>query len=106
MVGKRTGIDLRKLDTLIRNASVMSSGCANMTTEAFKKEFETTFALDLAHKDQRSALELADDLGVPGLIAPQVRNRMRMARNIGLGGGASCSIIRVYEAALNEEVRV
>jgi hypothetical protein len=48
---------------------------------------------------------MADELGVPGLIAPQVMNLMRMARGMGLGGSDSCSIIRVYETALNEAVR-
>jgi len=106
MIGKRAGIDLRKLDLVIRNASGMSSGYANMATKAFEGEFAATFALDLAHKDLRLALQMADELGVPGLIAPQVMNLMRMARGMGLGGSDSCSIIRVYEAALNEEVRV
>ncbi|MGD0434480.1 MAG: NAD(P)-dependent oxidoreductase [Acetobacteraceae bacterium] len=105
MIGKRAGIDLHKLDSVIRNASGMSSGYANMATKAFKGEFEATFALDLAHKDLRLALEMADELGVPGLIAPQVMNLMRMARGMGLGGSDSCSIIRVYETALNEAVR-
>ena len=39
------------------------------------------------------------------MIAPQVMNLMRMARGMGLGEGDSCSIIRVYETALNEEVQ-
>jgi 3-hydroxyisobutyrate dehydrogenase-like beta-hydroxyacid dehydrogenase len=105
MIGKRAGIDLHKLDAVIRNASGMSSGYANMASKAFKREFEASFALDLAHKDMRLALEMADELGVPGLIAPQVMSLMRMARGMGMGGDDSCSIIRVYETALNEEVR-
>ena len=105
MIGKRAGIDLHKLDAVIRNASGMSSGYANMATKAFKGEFQATFALDLAHKDLRLALEMADELGVPGLIAPQVMNLMRMARGMGMGGDDSASMIRVYEAALNEKVR-
>jgi 3-hydroxyisobutyrate dehydrogenase-like beta-hydroxyacid dehydrogenase len=105
MIGKRSGIDLRKLDAVIRNASGMSTGYANMATKAFKGEFQATFALDLAHKDLRLALEMADELGVPGLIAPQVMNLMRMARGMGMGGDDSCSMIRVYEAALHEDVR-
>ena len=105
MIGKRAGIDLHKLDSVIRNASGMSSGYANMATKAFKGDFAATFALDLAHKDLRLALEMADDLGVPGLIAPQVMNLMRLARGMGLGSADSCSIIQVYEKALHEEVR-
>ena len=51
------------------------------------------------------ALEMADELGVPGVIAPQVMNLMRMARGMGMGGDDSSSVIRDYEAALKEEVR-
>jgi 3-hydroxyisobutyrate dehydrogenase-like beta-hydroxyacid dehydrogenase len=105
MIGKRSGIDLRKLDAVIRNASGMSAGYANMATKAFAGAFQPTFALDLAHKDLRLALELADELGVPGLIAPQVMSLMRMARGMGMGGNDSASVIRVYEQALDEAVR-
>ena len=105
MIGKRSGIDLKKLDSVIRNASGFSSGYANMANKALKGEFQATFALDLAHKDLRLALEMADDLGVPGMIAPQVMNLMRMARGMGLGSSDSCSMIRVYETALNTEAR-
>ena len=105
MMGKRSGIDLKKLDAVIRNASGMSSGYAGMATKAFAGNFAPSFALDLAHKDMRLAMELADELGVPGLIAPQVLNLMRMARGMGLGPSDSASVIKVYEAALNEEVR-
>ena len=68
-------------------------------------DFKATFALDLAHKDLRLALEMADELGVPGMIAPQVMNLMRMARGMGLGSSDSASVVRVYETALNEEIR-
>jgi 3-hydroxyisobutyrate dehydrogenase-like beta-hydroxyacid dehydrogenase len=105
MIGKRAGIDLHKLDQVIRNASGMSSGYANMATKAFKGAFEATFALDLAHKDLRLAMEMADELGVPGMIAPQVMNLMRMARGMGLGGADSTAMIRVYETALSTDVR-
>ena len=105
MLGKRTGIDLHKLDAVIRNASGMSSAYNGMATKAFAGDFQPTFALDLAHKDLRLALEMADELGVPGLIAPQVMSLMRMARGMGLGSSDSASVIQVYEKALNEQVR-
>jgi 3-hydroxyisobutyrate dehydrogenase-like beta-hydroxyacid dehydrogenase len=105
MMGKRSGIDLHKLDAVIRNASGMSSGYVNMATKAMAGAFQPTFALDLAHKDLRLALEMADELGVPGMIAPQVMSLMRMARGMGLGTSDTCAMIRVYETALNEEVR-
>jgi 3-hydroxyisobutyrate dehydrogenase-like beta-hydroxyacid dehydrogenase len=105
MMGKKSGIDLRKLDAVIRNASGMSSGYANLSTKAFAGDFRATFALDLAHKDLRLAMEMADELGVPGMVAPQVLNLMRMARGMGMGGDDSSSVIRVYEKALGTEAR-
>jgi len=105
MMGKRAGIDMQKLDAVIRNASGDSSGYRNMATKALAGNFAATFALDLAHKDLRLAMELADEVGVPGLIAPQVLNLMRMARGMGLGGMDSTSIMRVYETTLDTEVR-
>jgi 3-hydroxyisobutyrate dehydrogenase-like beta-hydroxyacid dehydrogenase len=105
MIGKRSGIDLHKLDAVIRNASGMSSGYANMANKTLAGDFKPSFALDLAHKDLRLALEMADDLGVPGLIAPQVMNLMRMARGMGLGTADSCAMVRVYETALGEDIR-
>jgi 3-hydroxyisobutyrate dehydrogenase-like beta-hydroxyacid dehydrogenase len=83
----------------------MSTGYANLATKTLAGDFRPTFALDLAHKDLRLALELADDLGVPGLIAPQVMSLMRMARGMGLGSSDSCAMVQVYETALDEKVR-
>ncbi|HET6605463.1 MAG TPA: NAD(P)-dependent oxidoreductase [Rhodopila sp.] len=105
MMGKRSGIDLQKLDAVIRNASGMSAGYANLSKKVLSGDYRPTFALDLAHKDLRLALEMADELGVPGVIAPQVMNLMRMARGMGLGGDDSASVMRVYETTLHEEVR-
>jgi 3-hydroxyisobutyrate dehydrogenase-like beta-hydroxyacid dehydrogenase len=105
MIGTMAGIDLHKLQQVISNASGNSSAFRNISEKAFKREFAATFALDLAHKDLRLALELADELGVPGMIAPQVMNLMRIARARGMGGDDSSSVIRVYEQALGKEVR-
>jgi 3-hydroxyisobutyrate dehydrogenase-like beta-hydroxyacid dehydrogenase len=105
MMGKRSGIDLKKLDAVIRNASGMSAGYASMAGKALSGDFKATFALDLAHKDLRLALEMADELGVPGMIAPQVMSLMRMARGMGLGSLDSAAIMRVYETAMGEDVR-
>ena len=105
MIGKMAGIDLRKLQQVISNASGNSSAFRNIAEKAFSRAFEATFALDLAHKDLRLALELADELGVPGMIAPQVMNLMRIARARGMGDDDSSSVIRVYEQALGQEVR-
>lgn len=105
MMGAKSGIDLKKLDQVISNASGNSASYRSIAAKAFAGNFKPAFALDLAHKDLRLALELADELGVPGMIAPQVLNLMRMARGMGMGGDDCASVIRVYEKALGLEVR-
>ncbi len=104
-IGAMSGIDLAKLNQVIENASGFSWGYRSVAGKAFAGDFKPNFALDLAHKDLRLALELADELGVPGMIGPQVMNLMRLARAKGMGSDDSTSMIRVYEAALGREVR-
>jgi 3-hydroxyisobutyrate dehydrogenase-like beta-hydroxyacid dehydrogenase len=104
-IGAMSGIDLAKLNQVIENASGFSWAYRSVASKAFAGDFRANFALDLAHKDLRLALELADELGVPGMIGPQVMNLMRMARAKGMGGDDTSSIVRVYEQALGKEVR-
>jgi 3-hydroxyisobutyrate dehydrogenase-like beta-hydroxyacid dehydrogenase len=104
-IGAMSGIDLGKLNHVIENASGFSWAYRSVATKAFAGDFKANFALDLAHKDLRLALELADELGVPGMIGPQVMNLMRMARAKGMGGDDTSTIIRIYEQALGKEVR-
>ncbi len=106
VMGAASGIDLKKLDQVISNASGYSAGYRSVANKSFAGDFRPTFALDLAHKDLRLALELADELGVPGMIAPQVMNLMRMARGVGMGGNDSTTMIQVYEQAIGQQVRI
>jgi len=105
MLGKMAGIDLGKLHQVISNSSGNSFGFGNLAAKAFAGDFKASFALDLAHKDLRLALQLADSVGMPGLIAPQVMALHRMAQAKGWGGDDSASVIRVYEEALGQQVR-
>jgi 3-hydroxyisobutyrate dehydrogenase-like beta-hydroxyacid dehydrogenase len=105
MLGTLSGIDLAKLDQVIQNASGNSNSYRNLAAKTFKRDFKPGFALDLAHKDLRLALEMADEFGVPGMIGPQVMNLLRMARGMGLGSSDTSAMIKVYEAALGREVK-
>jgi 3-hydroxyisobutyrate dehydrogenase-like beta-hydroxyacid dehydrogenase len=104
-IGAMSGIDMAKLHAVIENASGFSLGYRSVSGKAFSGEYKPGFALDLAHKDQRLALELADELGVPGLIGPQVMALMRMARAAGLGGEDSSAVMKVYETILGRSVK-
>jgi 3-hydroxyisobutyrate dehydrogenase-like beta-hydroxyacid dehydrogenase len=105
MLGKLAGIDMEKLRDVIANASGNSFAFGNLADKAFAGDYSASFALDLAHKDLRLALELADSVGMPGLIAPQVMNLQRIAKAKGWGGDDSASIMRVYEEALGKSVK-
>ena len=99
------GIDLGKLRDVVAISSGASSAFNGIAAKAFAGNFSPSFALDLAHKDLRLAQQMADELGVPGLIGPQVLNLMRMARNMGLGSADCTAMIQVYERILGREVR-
>lgn len=105
MLGAAAGVDLRKLDEVIRNSSGNSNAYRSMAERVMKGDFKAAFALNLAYKDAHLALELADELGVPTPLAAQVHNLMRMARGMGLGTSDTSSIMRVYETTLKREVR-
>lgn len=104
MLGALAGIDLHKLYDVICNASGNSDQFRTLGQKAFTRNFKPGFALDLAHKDLRLALEMADEAGLPGMIAPQVMNLMRLARASGSGTDDSSSVLRVYEAAMGKTV--
>ncbi|MDE2517793.1 MAG: NAD(P)-dependent oxidoreductase [Rhodospirillales bacterium] len=103
-LGAAAGIDMKKLYDVISNASGDSPQFRKVAQTGFAGDFSATFALDLAHKDLRLALAMADGLGVPGMIAPQVMTLMRIARAAGYGGQDSAAVLRVYEDALRRPI--
>lgn len=106
MIARMSGVDLDKIVEVITNGSGNSNAFRGVTTRALKGKFEPSFALDLAYKDLGLAVDLATEHGVPGMVAPQVLNLMRMARGMGLGQGDSTSVIKVYESLLGKEARL
>jgi len=105
MMGAAAGIDLNKLAEVVAISSGASSSFSGMAKKALAGDFTPGFALDLAHKDLRLAVALADRHGVPGMVAPNVLNLMRMGRAMGMGSDDSGSVLRVYERIMGREVR-
>jgi 3-hydroxyisobutyrate dehydrogenase-like beta-hydroxyacid dehydrogenase len=105
MLGAAAGIDVRKLDMVIRNSSGNSNAYRMMAERVLAGNFKAAFAMDLAYKDTHLALELADELNVPVPQAAQVHNLMRLARGMGLGSSDTSAMMRVYETTLKREVR-
>jgi 3-hydroxyisobutyrate dehydrogenase-like beta-hydroxyacid dehydrogenase len=106
MMAKMAGADLGKIVEVISNGSGNSSAFRGVTTRAMQGKFEPSFALDLAYKDLGLAVDLATEHGVPGMVAPQVLNLMRLARGMGFGQDDSTSVIKVYENALGKQARL
>jgi 3-hydroxyisobutyrate dehydrogenase-like beta-hydroxyacid dehydrogenase len=105
MMGAAAGIDLKKLAEVVGVSSGASGAFASLAGKAFSGNFQPGFALDLAHKDLRLAVQLADRTGVPGMVAPNVLNLLRAARGMGLGGEDVGAMIKVYERIMGREAR-
>ncbi len=104
MLGAVAGIEPETLNQVIRSSSGNSFGYRGMARKALTGDWSPTFALDLAYKDMHLALELADELGVPLALSPQVHNLMRMARGSGYGSQDTTAMMRVYEDTLKRTV--
>ena len=106
MMGAAAGIDLGKLVEVVSISSGASGSFTALAGKALAGNFTPGFALDLAHKDLRLAVQLADRTGVPGMVAPNVLNLLRAARGMGLGGEDVGAMIKVYEQIMGRAVRV
>ena len=106
MMAKMSGVDLNKIVEVISNGSGNSQAFRGITARSLQGKFEPSFALDLAYKDLSLAVDLATEHGVPGMVAPQVLNLMRLARGMGFGQADSTSMIKVYESVLGKQARL
>jgi 3-hydroxyisobutyrate dehydrogenase-like beta-hydroxyacid dehydrogenase len=105
MLGAKAGIDPEILNQVIRNSSGNSMGFRAVAKKTLAGDWSASFTVDLAYKDMHLALELADEIGVPLSLSPQVHNLMRMARGMGYGDNDAVAIMRVYEETLGFPVR-
>ena len=105
MLGALAGIDMGILAGIIQNGSGDSAAFRGMANRALKGNFTASFALDLAHKDVGLAVDLAAEHGLPGLMAPEALNLMRMGRAMVLGGQDATSVLQVYEKLMGQEAR-
>ena len=105
-IATMAGVDMKKVAEIVSNGSGDSAAFRGLMRRGLAGEFKASFALDLAYKDLGLAVDLAAEHGVPGMVAPQVLNLMRIARGLGLGGMDSSASLQVYEKVLGREVRV
>jgi 3-hydroxyisobutyrate dehydrogenase-like beta-hydroxyacid dehydrogenase len=105
MLGALAGVNMDTLNQVIRNSSGNSLGYRYVAQKSMSGDYKPTFTTDLAYKDMHLALELADELGMPLALSPQVHNLMRMVRGLGEGGSDVTAMMRVYEHVLGRTVR-
>lgn len=103
MMGAAAGIDLKKLADVVSVSSGASGAFSSIAAKSASGNYVPGFALDLAHKDLRLAVQLADKTGVPGMVAPNVLNLLRAARGMGFGGEDVTGMIRVYEGMMGRK---
>jgi 3-hydroxyisobutyrate dehydrogenase-like beta-hydroxyacid dehydrogenase len=106
MLATAAGVDLHKIVEVVSNGSGNSQAFRGILARSLQGKFEPSFALDLAYKDLGLAVDLQAEHGMPGMVAPQVLNLMRLARGMGLGQDDSSSVIKVYESALGKQARL
>ena len=104
MMGVAAGMDAAVLNEIVRNSSGNSMSYRGVAKSALERDFAPGFTVDLAYKDLRLALELADELDMPLLLGPQVHNVMRMARGKDGGGENVTAVLKVYEAIMKQQV--
>ena len=104
MMGVAAGMDATVLNEIVRNSSGNSMGYRTVAKSALERDFSPAFTVDLAYKDLRLALELADELDMPLLLGPQVHNVMRMVRGKDGGGENVTAVLKVYEAIMKQQV--
>ena len=104
MMGVAAGMDAAVLNEIVRNSSGNSMSYRGVAKSALERDFAPGFTVDLAYKDLRLALELADELDMPLLLGPQVHNVMRMARGKDGGNENVTAVLKVYEAIMKQQV--
>lgn len=94
------------VDVLVDSGAASVSGLfRDVAARAVAGDFDPTFSLRLMHKDNRLALALADELGVPMVVggATQTLNTMGLAA--GHGAEDSIAVLKVLEAVTGHTAR-
>jgi 3-hydroxyisobutyrate dehydrogenase-like beta-hydroxyacid dehydrogenase len=105
MIGAKAGINLDILSEIVSGGSGNSTAFNAVSRRVLKGSFTPSFALDLAYKDMKLAVDLTEQLGVPTLMAAQTLSLMRMARSLGFGSEDFTAVAKVYEKILGVEAR-
>jgi 3-hydroxyisobutyrate dehydrogenase len=106
-LGVKAGVDLAVLSKVIG----VSTGSSNRLVRKFpqylfKGNFVPGFMVQLAAKDARLALQLADEVGVPMAAATYTRSQLDEAMNRGWASEDSDSVARLQEERAGVQLRL
>jgi 3-hydroxyisobutyrate dehydrogenase len=105
MLGIKAGLDPEILLDVLNASSGQSFILKRFKEAILPRNFEPTFALALAHKDLRLALQLGEETGSPLTLGSVVVNQMRQATAMGHAEEDIVALIRVLEKTMGTEVR-
>lgn len=104
MLGVQAGVDPHVLDSVIRVSAGDSLCYRHLAGRALSGDYSASFALELAYKDIRLALDLASELAVPLPLGAQTADLMRTALELGLAQEDAAAVMRVYETAQGRRI--
>ncbi len=106
VVGAKAGVDLEKLLEVVEAGTGSSYSLNVIRYVVMRGNFDPAkFALSLAAKDLRLAVEFADELGVPVPVVSDASDALAKAEEDGLGSRDWSSYITPIEKAAGVEVR-
>jgi 3-hydroxyisobutyrate dehydrogenase-like beta-hydroxyacid dehydrogenase len=105
VLAAKAGIDIDKLFAVVSSGTANCWNLLQYPNSVFVGDFKPGFKLDLAHKDLRLAIDLAQEIKVPTPVAAAAWQGLVEARALGLGEQGLSSVITKLEKAVGVEVR-
>jgi 3-hydroxyisobutyrate dehydrogenase-like beta-hydroxyacid dehydrogenase len=97
VMGAKAGIDTDVLVDVIGESSGGNWALKNRAPLAWRNEYRSGGALSIALKDLRAATQLADDVGVPALVASSTAHLFKLAESLVGAEGDDPLIVKAME---------
>jgi 3-hydroxyisobutyrate dehydrogenase len=94
---RRAGVDVEKMVEVVSGGLGASNIITNLAPKILKGDMEPGFKLRLQQKDNRLALQLAEELKLPLPAIGLVSQIFRIAEANGLGDKGTQALIKAYE---------
>jgi 3-hydroxyisobutyrate dehydrogenase-like beta-hydroxyacid dehydrogenase len=106
VLGTKAGVDPETLHRVIKVSTGSSYALeVKLPNLISKGKFEAGFAIDLACKDLRLAIDLGREMGVPLFVTNVAQQVYELARARGMGRLDHTAVIKLLEEAAQVEVR-